>query len=165
METKSLFQIEQEFLLLNEQIQQEEGILTEETIEALKINHSELQRKAVGYVFVIKKNDAECMIIDQEIKRLQGLKKVRENANERLKEAVKTAMNLYEIPEIKTELIKINFRKSVETIIDDKELIPSEFIKVEVVKTPDKTAIKKSIQEGKVIEGAHLQENKSIQIR
>jgi hypothetical protein len=163
METKPLYLIEKEYLALNEQILNLEGEITPELNEALKINETELQSKGNGYAYVIKKNEAECDIIDAEIKRLQSLKKVRQNATERLKEAIKRAMELYQIAEIKTPLIKINFRKSESVEITDSEKIPSEFVVWE--KTINKIAIKNKIREGLKVEGAELKENKNLQIR
>lgn len=165
METKSIFQIEKEFILLNEQIIQDEGILSPETEQALAINEAELTRKAEGYFYVVKKNEGDISTIDKEIDRLSYIRSALANANKRLKESVDNAMKLYQIEEIKTPMVKINYRKSTETVIDDAELLPPEFVKITVTKSPMKAEIKKAIYEGQTIPGAHLQDNKNIQFK
>ena len=165
MENKSLFAISKEYIELNERIMDAEGILDNGLSEELAINQAELQTKAVNYSYVIKKNEAECTIIDEEIKRLTHLKRVRENACNRLKEYVSEAMKLYEVDKIETPLMKLSFRKSVTTEISDLEILPSTFINTKIVRTADKKLIKEAIERGEIIEGAYLQEHKTLQIK
>ena len=61
--------------------------------------------------------------------------------------------------------VAATFRKSVQTIIDDLDQVPKQYKTVKVETTPDKTAIKKAIQEGEIIEGAHLEEKNNLQIK
>lgn len=59
----------------------------------------------------------------------------------------------------------VSFRKSVAVQIDDESTLPDAF-KVETVTVkPDKTAIKKAIQDGAEVSGASLVENRNIQIK
>jgi hypothetical protein len=74
-------------------------------------------------------------------------------------------MERYDIKEVKDATIKVSLRKSVQTIIDDLDQVPKQYKTVKVETTPDKTAIKKAIQEGEIIEGAHLEEKNNLQIR
>ena len=52
---KSLFQIEQEYQLLTDQLIESEGELTPELEQALDIAQTELQTKGVAYSYIIKK--------------------------------------------------------------------------------------------------------------
>lgn len=61
----------------------------------------------------------------------------------------------------------ITFRKSTKTIIDDVSAIPAEFIKPHEISESDvnKTEIKKAIQAGENVSGAHIEEGQSCIIK
>lgn len=162
---KSLFQIEQEYMIIAQQLLENDGVPTEELAEALVMNEAQLQTKSTNYAFVIKQMDGECDIIDTEIKRLQGLKKSRQNASERLKSAISTAMEIYGVEEIKTPLVKLNFRKSESVEIEDQELLDKTYLVEKTTCAPDKTAIKEAIKRGETVNGAVLVTNKNLQIK
>jgi hypothetical protein len=162
---KSLFQIQSEFQELANQLIESGGEITEEIGLALAINEADLQTKSTNYSFVIKQLDADCDTIDSEIKRLTALKKARTNSVDRLKGAIKQAMEFYQIEEIKTPLIKINFRKSKAVEIEDIEKLPAQYIKVTETESIDKAAIKAAIDAGEEVPGAILKENKNLQIK
>lgn len=160
---KSLYKIETEYLDIAQQLI--EGEATPELLEALAINEQELQAKSTNYAYVIKQMEGEAEIIEKEIARLTTLKKARENAAERLREAVKQAMELYAVEEIKTPLVKINFRKSESVEILDSNLVEKRFVKVVTEEKVDKVAIKEAIKAGETVVGATLKQNKNLQIK
>lgn len=160
---KSLYQIENEYLIIAQQLI--DGEATQELQDALAINEKELQVKSTNYSFIIKQMDAECDIIDGEIERLSKLKKARVNSISRLKEIIKNAMELYQIEEIKTPIIKINFRKSKSVEVENIELLDEKYIKVTTTESINKTLIKEDIEAGEVVTGAILKENKNLQIK
>lgn len=159
----NLFNIQSEYIVLMQQLMENGGEVTPELQEALEINQQQLQEKAANYCVVIRNLESESEIIANEIKRLQELKKVRENAANRLKETISKAMELYEVEKIETPLTKLSFRKSESVEITDLELIPHEYQKVKV--EADKTAIKAAIKSGANVPGAKLMTNKNLQIR
>ena len=59
----------------------------------------------------------------------------------------------------------ISFRKSEQTIIDNAEMLPSEFVKEKVTYAPDETAIKNAIKAGQDVPGAHVETVNNIQIK
>lgn len=63
--------------------------------------------------------------------------------------------------------VSVSFRKSTQTIIDDLSKIPAEYIKPRKVTDKDvmKTEIKKAIQNGAEVSGAHLEEGQSCIIK
>lgn len=160
---KSLFQIENEFAELANQLIENEGELTPELEKSLRITQQELKHKAGGYSKVIKQINAEVSIIDAEIKRLQSLKKTRKNAIDRLKNSLTNAMQTFDIASLETPLTKITFRKSKSVEYEDVEKLPAECIIIE--KKVSKTALKSLLEQGEKIEGAKIVENKSIQIK
>jgi len=161
----NIYQITGEYQNLVRILTENEGELTSELETALAINKDELQAKGISYAFVIKTIESEIDIIDAEIKRLQGLKKVRVNATDRLKDTLTKAMELYEIDELKTPIIKINFRKSESVEITDQTQLPPEYIMVKMEKVPMKIEIKKALKEGTEVPGAYLSINQNIQIK
>ena len=140
----SLFQIEQEYLNLTEAIMEAEGVLTPEIEQSLIINEKQLTTKAVNYGFVVKQIEYNNAAIKAEIDRLNKLKKVNDNVIERLKKAISEAMSLYEVEEIKSEIMKINFRKSTAVV--------QEFEDVDIDALPDnlktvKTTVNPNLKE------------------
>ena len=161
----NIYQIQNEYQLLINSIIESEGEITPELELALTINKDQLQSKSENYAYIIKQMDAECDIIDLEIKRLQQAKKVRENTIERLKNTLTYAMNLFEVPEIKTPLIKINFRKSESVIVMDVNDLPKEYKVIKVTEQADKVKIKEALKSGESILGCELVTNQNIQIK
>ena len=162
---KSLYNIEKEYLEIANQL--EDGEVTPELETALAINEKELQVKAVAYAYVIKDSDDNIGAIDNEIKRLQALKKTHQKKSERLKESISNAMNMYGITEIKTETLKLNFRRSEGVICTDSDVaIPPAFATVVPETTkPNLVAIKKAIKDGDSVTGFEIEERFSLQIK
>jgi hypothetical protein len=161
----TIYQIEQSYNQLAEELIDNGGELTPELSEALAITEEQLQNKSVAYSFVIKQIDSEVDIIDAEIKRLQAMKKTRENASERLKANIKHAMELFNIDEIKTPLVKINFRKSEAVEVDDVNQLPAPYKVVKVTEQADKVAIKEAIKNGADIIGCRIATHRNLQIK
>ena len=159
------YNIEKEYLEIANQL--EDGELSQELETALAINEKELQGKAIAYAYVIKDSEDTVSAIDAEIKRLQGLKKTEQNKAKRLKDTIQNAMELYGITEIKTETLKLNFRRSEGVVCTDSNVgIPMRLSTIipEVVK-PNLTAIKSAIKAGEVVTGFELEERFNLQIK
>lgn len=161
----TIYQIEQSYNQLAEELIENGGELTPSLEEQLAITEDQLQNKSVAYSFVIKQMDADVDIIDAEIKRLQNLKKQREKASEYLKERIKHAMDTFQIEEIKTPLVKINFRKSESVEVDDVNQLPAAFKVVKVTEQADKAAIKAAIKDGVEVTGCRIETHRNLQIK
>lgn len=162
---KTIYQIEQSYNQLAEELMENGGELTPELETALAITEEQLQNKSVAYSFVIKQMDADIDIIDAEIKRLQALKKQREKASEYLKERIKHAMDTFQIDEIKTPLVKINFRKSETVEVEDVNQLPAAFKVVKVTEQADKAAIKAALKDGVEVTGCRIETHRNLQIK
>lgn len=162
---KSLYKIDKELMMLLEAIAEQEGEITPEQEQALTITQYELETKAVDYGYAILQLKAwEKMAADEE-KRIKALKTAYKNTHEMLSRNLLYAMEKYDLHEVKNATMKVSMRKSTQTIIDDLEAIPRQYKTIKIETTPDKTAIKKAIQDGEVIEGAHLEERNNLQIK
>jgi hypothetical protein len=157
----NLYNIKSEYLAIAQELT--DGELTPELEQALIITQENLQEKAINYGYVIKNFESEVDIIEEEIKRLNALKKARINAVDKLKNNISDAMQLFGILEVKAPTFKMNFRKSES--VEIYEGLDQEFITEKVSYQPDKIAIKNAIKEGREINGAALVTNFNLQIK
>ena len=161
----ALYQIEQEYLNIVQSIIDAGGEITEEQETALSISKEQLQNKGVCYGFIVKELEGNIDLIDLEIKRLNALKKPLVNSIDRLKNNLSQAMQMFEVTELKTPLLKINFRKSESIEVTDIDLLDANFVKTTITKAADKVAIKDAIKSGENVQGAVLVTNQNLQIK
>ncbi len=162
---QSLYNINEEQLKLVEQLMQNEGEITPEIEEQLALNEKNLRQKSVAYMEVISNQEMKVSAIDSEIKRLQALKKSKQNIVNRLKENLLLAVKTFGTFEVGT--LKFGTRKS--TVLEMTEgnisAIPSEFKTSTTTVKVDKTAIKKFIAiKGNEIDGCKLVTNLNLKI-
>ena len=91
----SLYNINENMLSLLSQIEANDGELTEEINTQLEITNDELQTKSESYLAVIKGREALNLQIDDEIKRLQAMKKANNNLVSKLKNSLLNAVNIF----------------------------------------------------------------------
>lgn len=162
--TLNLYQIEQEYISLAQQIIECDGAVTPEIESQLAITEAQLEHKGRGYGFVIKQAESEIEQIESEIKRLDALKKKRLKVVERMSESLKNALELFGIEKLESPTLKISFRKS-ESVEVDESILPPEYFVEKVTKSPDKTKIKYYLKQGDNILGAKLVQNNNLQIK
>jgi len=163
---KSIYNIEREYLDIAEMLQENGGELTTETEIALAINKEELQVKAANYGYVVKSMLDTNVNIDAEIERLNALKLINVKTIERLKYSVENAMKIYGIEEIKVNNIKISFRKSTSTLIENENLIPKKYFQTKpAIKTVSLKMVGDALKAGIKVKGASLSDNKKLQIK
>jgi hypothetical protein len=143
----------------------EDGELSQEMEAALVINQSELQEKAIKYGFVLKTFEGDVSLISEEIKRLTAIKKAKESAIDRMKDAVLNAMLIYSIEKVSSPMLNISVRRTESIEVPLVELLDARFVTEKIVKSADKIAIKKAIKDGEIIEGAFIQANYNLQIK
>jgi hypothetical protein len=161
----ALYQIEQEYLNIVQSIIDAGGEITQEQETALSISKEQLQNKGVCYGFIVKELEGNIDLIDLEIKRLQALKKPLVNSIDRLKNNLSQAMQMFDVTELKTPLLKINFRKSESIEVTDIDLLDADFVKTTITKAADKIAIKDAIKAEIPVRGAVLITNYNLQIK
>ena len=104
--------------------------------------------QAVNYGYVIKQLGHEVNAVNEEIKRLQDIKKRNEKAIERMETAISNAMQLYGIEKVDSSFLKLSFRKSESVeIVNEAQLAP-EYLTTKTTTAPNKTAIKEAIKQG-----------------
>jgi phage terminase small subunit len=143
----------------------EEDELTPELENELVINQQELQIKAENYAYAIKSLEGDVSIIDEEIKRLKGLKDAKNNAIDRMKGSVVNAFQIYGITEVKSATLKLSLRRSETVEVVNIDQLPENLTVVKKTVSADKVKIKEAIKTGIPVEGAVLVENFNLQIK
>ena len=159
----TLYQIKESYLSLMDEIEASEGILSEDQENALKINKSELDSKSIAYLEVIKSSKAFISTIDEEVKRLEALKKRNKSLISRLEDSLIGAIELF--GEFTVGTLTFGRRKSESVQVDDVNSLPTEFKNVKVTEIAKKADLKAAINSGKEIDGVYIQTNFSLKIK
>jgi hypothetical protein len=165
----TLWQLTQEELSFISLMEENGGEVNDEIIEELAIRRDNFQHKAEAYAKFILKLESEAEQAAAEIKRIQALKKAKENTVARLRESLLAALMVFTEEDAKgirryeTPLAKLSTRKSQAVEVLDEQLIPADFwvIKKEV----SKSTISQAIKDGAEVPGAQLKDNISLSIR
>ena len=91
----TIFEIQQDFLTLFDELEENGGELTPEIEEKLKITEESFKDKVEGYVHIIKELESNLTLIESEAKRLANLKKSKQNTIDRLKNIMADAISKY----------------------------------------------------------------------
>ena len=159
----TLYDIKKEYLELINQVEEMEGELTPEIENQLTINQNELQNKAIAYHSVILSKDAFNMQIDNEIKRLQGLKKRNNSLIDNLKNRLIGAIQMF--GEFTVGTNTFGLRKSERVNVDNVNSLPKEYKTIKVTEQANKTEIKKALKLGEEIKDAYIVEQYNLKIK
>lgn len=132
--------------------------LDDEAVQnSLEAIQGDFNDKSVAIIKLTENMTADTTAIDAEIDRLKARKQVIENRKKSLREYLLRNMEACGITKIESPLFTATLRKGVESVeIIEQSQIPNEFIKVEVVESPDKRAIKAALSAGNEVPGAML---------
>lgn len=160
---KTLLNIRREYADILQDIEENEGELTPELEEALTIHAQELSAKRLAYVEFVGNLQSQNQRIDEEMKRLQQLRRRNAQVLEFLQKGLVEAVN--EFGTIRTGTHTIGMRQSDECVIEDADKIPDRFKTVKLDIQVDKLAVKRAIKSGEDVPGAYLQRNQHPVIR
>lgn len=164
-----LYQVTDNYNNLLELLTSPELAENPDVIGALEAIEDEFNNKAVNTVKAIKMVESDIDTIDGEIKRLQAMKKVRQNALDSVKDYLKRNMAATGIFKIESPLFKIGYseRKNAAVELDETLFLANNLNEdlVSVKITPSKTAIKKALEAGEQIIGARLVDSQVLTIR
>lgn len=126
----------------------------------------EVQNKSGNIIKVVKSIEGDVKAIDEEIKRLNKLKKAKKNTIDSIKNYTKSQLELMGTKKLQTPFGNISIRNNpVSLVVVDESLIPDKFIGEEVVKTVNKAMIKDLLKDGEKIPGCELQQGTSLTIK
>lgn len=162
---ESLWELTREALAAFENVQ-----VDEETGEVLGLGNLDevlpkFEDKAESTACYIMNLEAMAEAIREQEKVQSKRRQALENRAKRLRDYLSSCMTELGRDNLETPRVAIGFRKSTSVQIDHPELIPSDYMVEKVTAAPDKTAIKKAIQEGAVVPGASLLESQNLQIK
>ena len=163
MKALSLYNITEEQIALMNAIEEAEGELTPELEAQLAINEDNFIAKSNDYTKMIQYYKGFAEQAKAEKMRVAALQQQAERNVERMTNMLVTAMQAFGRDKVTTDTAILSLRHSQALIVDDEAAIPNEFKTFEV--KVDKTGIKTAIKAGNAINGAHIQENVSLQIK
>lgn len=91
----NIFEISKEIESVFEELEENGGELTDELEEKLSISQDEFRSKVNAYLSVIRNTESDVECCDKEIKRLQAVKKTKQNSIERLKNTLIWAIDKF----------------------------------------------------------------------
>ena len=162
MSNLSLYNITDKFIEIMDKVQ--DGEITEEEYNELGQELAvALQNKSIGIIGYIQNKEALIDAVDTQIKRLQDLKKARQNKLEKFKQYVKENMDRLGITKMDTELGTLSIAKNPMSVeIENEEEIPEEFKQQVITVKIDKTAIKNHFKAtGEIIPGVKIIDDKT----
>jgi hypothetical protein len=166
----NLYQLTIEEMNFISMMEENGGEVNDEIMEDLAIRRENFQHKAEAYSKFILKLESEADQAATEIKRIQSIKKTKENTATRLRETLRDALMVFgnENPKtgnkaFETVLFKLSLRKSQSVEITNENDVPDEFwaIKKEI----SKSTISQAIKDGLEVPGATMKENYGLQIK
>lgn len=165
----SLFNLAKEYTdlysALVSSVDEETGEVDVDIAAALANVQGTFEEKAIATATVSRMLGNTVEEVSKEIDRLKRLKAHLEREDGRVKEYLKKAMEMTGTEKVQGISASISFRQSEQTVIDNEEELPEEYITVKITYTPNKTAIKTAIKAGKDVPGAHIETVKNLQIR
>lgn len=145
----------------------EEDEVTQEQLEVLKVAiEEEIKSKSGNIIKVVKNIESEINTIEEEVKRLNELKKSKVKTLDNLKEYTKYNLLRLGTSKITTPFGNISVGNNPPSVnVLDENAIPEKFIKEKVVKTLDKKYIKEELKNGIEIPGCELNYTKRLIIK
>ena len=160
---QTLYDITEDQRLINAMLEENGGELTPEIEEAMQITEENFLDKAEAYGATITEYDAQAEACDAEIKRLLSYKRTCQNVSRRMKERLSEAMRAFHRENVTAGTFRFSFRKSTAVVVENEDMIPDEFFKME--RTLCKKELKDALKAGEYIAGAVLETRQTIQMR
>ena len=164
-----LYEITTQYQNIYALLQDPEFAENEDILTALDQIEDAFENKAQQTIFMMKNIEAEIDPIDAEIKRLQAMKKARQNNIDRIKNRLRENMKAVGMSKLNCGLFSLSCRLQEANAV---ELDETEFLAnnldedlVTVKVTPNKTEIKCRLKNGEEIIGARLVDSEVLTIR
>lgn len=132
-----------------------------EIADALNAVDSDIEDKVKNGIGLIRELQRRAENCDAEIKRFEKLKKATENNLERIRQIYLYNLKCMGKSKVVTPIGTMTVAKSGgkrKMVIDDENLVPADFKFTRYEEVIDKDALRDSLENGEVIEGAHLEE-------
>ena len=154
---KTLYELSENYLEILAQCDEDNA----EVADALNAIESDIEDKVKNGIGLIQTLKRRAENYDAEIKRLSSLRKATENNVERIQNNYLDNLRRIGKTKVVTPIGTMTLAKSGgkrKMIIDDESLVPAEFKTTRYEEIIDKDALRDSLENGEVIDGAHLEE-------
>lgn len=159
-----LVELYSDYLAILGEIEASGGELCESDESRLETIGREIAKSADKADWVFRKLDSESEFYDAEIKRLQAFKKSIDNANDRLRDYVKTQMQALGVNRIEGDFVALSLsRTKPKVVVDDESALPNGYFEEIITKRLSKTKLSEDLVLGPV-EGAHLEQGYSLRV-
>lgn len=160
---KSMYDLTTEFKMLlqiaEDSIDEETGEVLTDVAARFDALTNEAEDKIAGTGFVLQRLKSEAEAIDAEVKRLTARRDALRNSRERLADRLREFMATVGMQKVKTPYISVSLGKPSESVVvDNVELLTPDCRAV--VYQPIKSVIKKHLESGTPLAGAHLEKGK-----
>lgn len=161
----TLYEIAPKYRMLAERLQ-DLGLDPEAIADTLEAE-TDLIPKAQAYGMVIRNIEAAADAMEQEAKRMQDRANAARKRADQIKAMLLAGMQTAGVKKIEHPQFTIAIQANPESVqIDGEDLIPEDYMREIPAKyAPDKTLIKRALQEGRTVPGASLQQTKRIVIK
>jgi len=146
-------------------------LLTDESIDnvvvedALREMDASIEDKAEGYAKIRLSLEAEIVICETEVERLQKMIKIRKNRSKFLLDYLAEALTVMNKTEVSTSIGKWFFRRNPPAVkVLDEKLIPQEYW-VQAEPRLSKEMLQRDLRKNKVIPGVVMEQGKSLGFR
>jgi hypothetical protein len=151
-----------EFQILTEMLE-DETAPQDEIGKALIALQSDIVTKAENGMAYMAKLEEVIAGAKAEKKRIDAFIKAMESRKKRIEGAYIYALKTLGTDAILTNKGEMKVRKNPPSVVvDDVAKIPTEFQKQKIDVTTDKVALKKAIQNGEKVDGAHIEQNEKL---
>lgn len=162
---QSIFTINRELAELFFEIP-ETGEMTPEQVEqyeSLGLALAEKQKNTLEFYRGLELDEIK---IDAELDRLKALKVSLNGKKESVMHLIEYSMDKMEVNELNFGSIKATRKLNPpKVVLDETVQLPSEYLRQQIVITPDKSKIKEALKTGQTVEGAHLEQDTRIDIK
>ena len=157
----TLYELKDKYLKLLDLALEEDAAAFQDTLEALE---DAIEDKAENIVCVLKEMEGDINTLKAEEKRLKERRQALEKKKDHLRWYLQDELEVMNIPRLKTARFTISLRDNAPKVnVIDETLIPFNFIKTAY--SVDKKAVKEALENGEVVEGATLIQERGISIR
>lgn len=147
-------------------IDAETGEINEEKAQAyLEALQIERAVKIENTALYIKNLESDATEIKNEENNLKARRTAKERQAKCLRDYLSSSLLASKESKFETARVALGFRSSKAVVIDNLETLDKSFIKEKIEYSADKMAIKKAIENGETVNGAHIEVNQNLQIK
>jgi hypothetical protein len=125
-----------------------------------------IENKIINLSKVYKSIDYDLEVLNNEIKRLKGIKELAQRNKDQLKDYIQFAFLTLDKKVIEDPTIKITLRNNPsKLVIEDENSVPQKYRNVKTTFTIDKKQLKEDIENGTEIDGCYLMKDQTIMVK